>query len=127
MPQRGGSSASKPDTKAAVEPQPVGEREGTRHHCSSSSEEPESATSTTSEEDDPLRGTAKTRQFCRRLVRSLYRGDWANLLFDKRSRRLFVVKRMKCVRGTDAYRAVGRELQTTAAERAQGRWPGLEF
>ena len=90
MPQRGGSSASKPDTKAAVEPQPVGEREGTRHHCSSSSEEPESATSTTSEEDDPLRGTAKTRQFCRRLVRSLYRGDWANLLFDKRSRRLFV-------------------------------------
>ena len=38
-----------------------------------------------------------------------------------------VVKRMKCVRGTVAYRAVGRELQATAAERAQGRWPGLEF
>ena len=37
------------------------------------------------------------------------------------------VKRMKCVRGTVAYRAVGRELQATAAERAQGRWPGLEF
>ena len=88
--ERGQSSASKPDTMAAVEPQPTAERRGTRQRCSSSSEEPESDTSTTSEEDDPLRRNAQKRQFCRRLVRSLYRGDWANLLFDKRSHRLYV-------------------------------------
>ena len=57
---------------------------------SSSSEEPESSVSTTSEEDDPLQGEPQKRQLCRRLVRSLYREEWANLVFDKRSRRFFV-------------------------------------
>ena len=56
---------------------------------SSSSEEPESSVSTTSEEDDPLQGEPQKRQLCRRLVRSLYREEWANLVFDKRSRRFF--------------------------------------
>ena len=45
------------------------EQQRPQGHSSSSSEETES---------------------CRRLVRSLYRGDWANLVFDKRSRRFFV-------------------------------------
>ena len=56
----------------------------------SSEEEPESSVSATSEEDDPLRGEPNWRQLCRRIVRSCYRGQWANLVFDKTGKRLHV-------------------------------------
>ena len=56
----------------------------------SSEEEPESSVSTTSDEEDPLRGEPRGRQLCRRIVRSCYRGQWANLVFDKTGTRRHV-------------------------------------